>query len=56
VQKKKTSRHQLLGFIANERHLEVARNVHAVDDDDDEDDDDDNNNNNNIVRLPFFRK
>ena len=48
MQKKETSRHQLLGIIANEGHLNVARNVHAVGDDDDDD------NNNNIVCVPFF--
>jgi len=48
VQKKETSRHQLLGIIANEGHLNVARNVHAVGDDDDDD------NNNNIVCVPLF--
>ena len=54
MQKKETSLHQLLGIIANEGHLKVARNVHAVGDDDDDDDNDDDNNNNNIVCVPFF--
>jgi hypothetical protein len=43
-----------LGIIANEGHLKVARNVHAVDDDDNNNDNDDDDNNNNIVFVLFF--